>query len=241
MHQADAIAEALLQALEPLGRVGEMLGTLGFGFLDQRADPVDQLAGIKRAADGIDHFAETAVRHRAGIDRLPSRRLLAQFGDIHVAEIGQHQRARDRGCAQHQHIDGFALGGQRQPFAHAKTVLLVDHGKRQRLEHHVVLDQRVGADQEIDLAGRQPRQDFAPLLALFAAGEDRDPQACAFGQRRDGLDVLAREDFGRRHQRGLLAHFGDGGGRQQRHHGLARSDVTLQQPQHADRLAQIVR
>ena len=81
---------------------------------------------------------------------------------------------------------------------------------------------------------------LAPLLALFAAGEDRDPQAGAFGERRDGLDVLARQDFRRRHQRGLLADLGDGGGRQQRHHGLARSDVALQQPQHAQRLAQIV-
>jgi hypothetical protein len=55
-----------------------------------------------------------------------------------------------------------------------KAMLLVDHGQRQRLEHHVVLDQRMGADQQIDLAGSQPRQIFAPLLALFAAGEDRD-------------------------------------------------------------------
>src|SRR2546430_9771761 len=36
----------------------------------------------------------SAVRHRAGIDRLPSRRLLAQLRDVHVAEISQHQRDR---------------------------------------------------------------------------------------------------------------------------------------------------
>ena len=78
------------------------------------------------------------------------------------------------------------------------------------------------------------------LLALLAAGQDRDAQAGAFGQRRDGLDVLAREDFGRRHQRGLLAGFGDGGGGEQRHHGLAGADIALQQPQHPHRLAQIV-
>ena len=119
-------------------------------------------------------------------------------------------------------------------------MLFVDDGQRQRLEHDVVLDQRMGADQEIDLAGLEPRQDLAALLALFAAGEDRDPQPGAFGQRRDGLDVLARQNFGRRHQRRLLAGFGHGGGRQQRHHGLAGADVALQQPQHPHRLAQIL-
>ena len=119
-------------------------------------------------------------------------------------------------------------------------MLFVDHGQRQRLEDHVVLDQRVGADQEIDLAGLQPRQDLAPLLALLAAGQDRHPQARAFGQRGDGLDVLAREDFGRRHQRGLLAGLGDGGRGEQRHHRLAGADIALQQPQHPHRLAQIL-
>ena len=177
VHQTDAVAEAFLQAFEALGRIGEVLDAFGFGFLDQRADPVDTFAGIERAADAVDHFAEAARGQCAGIDRLPAGGLFAQFRDVHVAEISQHQRARDRRRAQHQHVDRFALGGQRQTLAHAEAMLLVDHGQRQRLEHHVVLDQRVGADQQIDLAGLKPRQEFAPLLALFAAGEDRDAQA----------------------------------------------------------------
>ena len=217
-----------------------MLDAFGLGFLDQRTDPVDQLAGLQRAADGVHHLVEPAVRHRAGIDRLAAGRLFAQFGDVHVAEVSQHQRARDRRRAQHQHIDGLALVGEREPFAHAEAVLFVDHGERQRLEDHVVLDQRMGADQQIDLAGFEPRQDLAPLLALLAAGQDRDAKAGALGQRRDGLDVLAREDFGRRHQRGLLAGLGDGRGGEQRHHRLAGADIALQQPQHPHRLAQIL-
>jgi len=237
MHKANLVAEPRLEAFEARFGVGEIDR---LGFLHQRADPVDKFSGRQRPADGVHDFAETAIRHRAGIDRLPSRRLLAQLRDVHVAEISQHQRARDRRGTQHQHIDATAFGGQRQALAHAKTMLLVDHGERQCLEHHVILDQRVGTDQEIDLATRQPRQDIAPLLALFASGEDRDPQARAFGQWRNGLDVLARKNFRRRHQRRLLAGLGHRGGSQQRHHGLARSDVALQQPQHADRLAQIV-
>ena len=46
VDEADAVAEALLQALEALGRVGEMIGAFGLGFLDQRANPVDQLARL---------------------------------------------------------------------------------------------------------------------------------------------------------------------------------------------------
>ena len=218
-----------------------MFCALRLGFLHQRADPVHPLAGLQRAADRVDHFVDAAVRHRAGVDRLPPRGFFPQFRNIHVAKIGQHQRARDRRGAQHQHVDRLALGGERQPLAHPKTMLLVDHRQRQRLEYHVVLDQRVGADQEIDLAGLEPRQQFAALLALFATGQDRDPQAGALGQRRDGLDVLARQNFGRRHQGGLLADFGDGGGGQQRHHGLAEAYIALQQPQHPHRLAEICR
>ena len=51
--------------------------------------------------------------------------------------------------------------------------------------------------------------------------------------------MLAREDFGRRHQRGLPAASIDGRGREQRHHGLARADVALQQAQHAFGLGEI--
>jgi hypothetical protein len=84
-----------------------------------------------------------------------------------------------------------------------------------------------------------PRRSISP--ALFASSEDCYPQAGAFGERRDRLDVLARENFRWRHQGGLFANLGHRGRRQQRDHGLARSDVTLQQSQHTDRLAQIVR
>ena len=61
-----------------------------------------------------------------------------------------------------------------------------------------------------------------------------------FGQRRDGLEMLAREDFGRRHQRGLRAGLDDGGRGEQRDDGLAGADIALQQPQHALRLGEIV-
>ncbi len=39
---------------------------------------------------------------------------------------------------------------------HAEAVLLVDDGEREIVELDLLLKQRVGADQEIDVAERQP-------------------------------------------------------------------------------------
>ena len=85
----------------------------------------------------------------------------------------------------------------------------------------------MGADQKIDLAGFQSRENIAALLALFAAGENGDAQPGALGQRRNGLDVLPCKDFRWCHQRRLLADFGDCRRRQQRHHRLAGADIAL--------------
>ena len=75
------------------------------------------------------------------------------------------------------------------------------------------------------------------LAAALAAGEDGDAHAGGLRQRRDGLEMLAGEDFGRRHEGGLPPGLDHGRRREQRHHGLAGADIALQQPQHALRHA----
>ena len=90
----------------------------------------------------------------------------------------------------------------------------------------------MGADGDVDLARRQPAELVAPLRRRVAAGEQFQPQA-RDGERRHALDMLAGEDFGRRHHRRLppgldgMAH-GD-----ERDDGLAGADVALKQPDHA--------
>ena len=223
-----------------IGEAGFGRGKIaGLGLLDQRADPVDALAFVERAAHGGDHLVEAVERHGAGVDRLAAGGLLPQLRDFHVAEVGEHQRARDRRCGQHQHVDGLALARQREPLVHAEAVLLVDDGERQVAERDVVLEQRVGADQQVELADGEPLQRLVALLAALAAGQDGDAKPGLLGERRDGGEMLPGEDFGRRHQRGLAAGLDHGRGGEQRHHGLAGADVALQQPHHALRPRQI--
>ena len=212
MDEIDPGAEMLLEIGEAFFGGGEIAG---FGFLDQRADPIDALAFVERAADALDHLVEPVERDGAGVDRLAAGGLFAQLRDFHVAEVGEHQRARDRRRGQHQHVHGLALAGEREALMHAEAVLLVDDGEREVAERHLVLEQRMGADQKIDLAERQAVERFGALLAALAAGQDGDADAGLLGERRDGGEVLANQDFGRRHQRGLPAGLDHGRGGQQ--------------------------
>ena len=236
VNEFDNAAKPLRQIAVPVLGGGDVDH---FGLFDQRTDPVDAAAGIERALDRIDHFGKPLERQRAGIDFLPAGRLLAQFRDIHVAEIGQHQRARDGRRRQHQKIDRLALTRECQPLMHAETVLLVDNGEREIVEGDVLLKQRVRADDKVDVAGGERRKNFGPLAAALAAGENGDADAGGVRQRLYGGQVLPRQNFRRRHQRRLPAGFDDGRRGKQRHHRLAGADVTVKKPQHAVRLRQV--
>ena len=210
VHEVDLVAEALAQLLVTLFGGGQIAL---FGFLDQRADPVGAAAVRQwRGRPRPPLPSRRAERNGAGVDRLAAGRLLAQFGNVHVAEIGQHQRARDRRRGEHQHVDRLALLRQRQPLVHAEAVLLVDDGQREIVEDDVLLKQRMGADHDVDVAEREAIENGLALAAALAAGEDGDADAGGFGERRDGLAVLAGENFGRRHQRRLPPGLDDGGG-----------------------------
>ena len=81
-----------------------------------------------------------SIGMRAGVDRLAAGRLLGQRRDVHVAEIGEHQRARDRRRGHHQEIDRLALAGEREALVDAEAVLLVDHGEAEVAEGDALLE-----------------------------------------------------------------------------------------------------
>ena len=116
---------------------------------------------------------------------------------------------------------------------HAEAMLLVDHGQGEIAERDLLLEQRVRADGERDLARLQAGQNRRARGRLVAPGQQRELHAGRLGQRLDGGEMLARQDLRRRQQRGLAAGLGRRQHGQQRHHRLAAADVALQQPEHA--------
>ena len=122
---------------------------------------------------------------------------------------------------------------------HAKSVLLVDHDQAEIAERDCVLEQRMRADQNVELPRFERSQDRLALLAALAAGEQRDAQIGCRAERADGLQMLAGEQLGRRHQRSLRPGLDRGGEREQRDDRLATADIALQQPEHAMRAGEV--
>ena len=121
-----------------------------------------------------------------GLDRLATGRQLAQRRRLQVAEHRHRHRARDRrrGHDQDVRLDLGAVD-ERRPLLDPEPVLLVDDEQSEVGELHVLLDQRVRADDDAGLAGRGVVQRLLARLGAERAGEQlypgrvrRLPRAC---------------------------------------------------------------
>ena len=183
----------------------------------------------------LDDLARPRRGDERRLDRLPPRRLLVEDREVHVAVLGEGERARDRRRRHHQHVDGVALCAQVHALEHAEAVLLVDDREAEVVEFDVLLEERVGADDDVDLAGRQRPHPGRPLASLVAAGQHRQAHPRGLGEGREREQVLAGEDLGRRHHRRLAAGLDGREHGEERDQGLAGADVALEQTVHPQR------
>ena len=142
------------------------------------------------------------------------------------------------------------LVGQRGALLDAEPVLLVDDDQAEVEELDVLLEQRVGADDDAR-PRRWPAGTAARALGLgHRAGEQLDGRRLrgaaehpAAGQVAEQLGdrpvVLLGQHLGGREQRGLAARVDDPQHRPQRDQGLAGADLALEQPVHRVRLGEV--
>ena len=205
------------------------------GLFDQGTDPV-RLAAV---GAGFRHPFDQAGallfgNDRSG-DRLAPRR---QFVDLRIVEIGvdRHRHgARYRGRGHDQLVRHFAVAGlalQRQPLVDAEAMLLVEYDESEPVEFYAGLEQRMRADYDLRLARCDDRGFALALPALVGAHQVDHIDAQRLEPLQKVLVMLLCQDFGRRHQRRLVAGFDHRQAGQCRHHGLARTDIALHQPNH---------
>ena len=202
VHQPHPVAEQTLQVRVAVLGGGDVED---FRFLDQRTHPIDAGAGFEGPLQPLRHLVQTLDGHDPGIHRHPPGRLVVQARHVHVAVGRQHQRPGDRRRGHDENVHGPALGRQGQALMDAETVLFVDHRHGQRLECDVVLKKRVRADGQRRLARRKLFEDRFPGLAFLAPGQQHHLDSGGPGQGFDGRQMLAGEDFRRRHHCRLLA------------------------------------
>ncbi len=118
---------------------------------------------------------------------------------------------------------------------------------------HVLGEQGVRAHHDVDRAAAQPLEHRRPLLGAELAGEQLDRQRPLAAEHRvvveaEPLEVLADrdqvllgQDLGRGHQGALASAVDRRQQRRQRHHGLARSHVALEQAVHRQRRRHVAR
>ena len=132
------------------------------------------------------------------------------------------------------------LVAERGALQHAEPVLLVDDHEAERVEPHGLLHERVRADDEVDLAGRDRLAQAAPLARGHAAREQRHAESRGGQEPLHGREVLLGQDLGGRHERHLLTVLHGEHRGEHRDDGLPRAHVALQQPVHGKRPLHVV-
>ena len=187
------------------------------------------------AHNGIADDAGVVFGH-IGLDRETVCR--RRFDDAHFPQVdqGHVQRPRNRRGAQGQDVD---IGCPGLPFfllGHAEALFFIDDQETQVLELDLLVEQAVGPDEDVDIAGQGPGQDIFLFFIRAEAVEDVDVDAEGTEAFHKGLEMLLRQDR-RRHQDGdLLAScdgFEDG---PHGHFSLAETDVAADQAVHGRRL-----
>jgi hypothetical protein len=134
-----------------------------------------------------------------------------------------------------EHVRGELLrrlAVQRLALLDAEAVLLVDDDDRQPVERHGGLDQRVRADQQLELPGGELTEQVGAPARARRAGQQRGLQQLPGHQGLERREVLLGQRLGGCHERRLRPVLHRPQHRVERHDGLAGADLAHQQPLH---------
>ena len=119
-------------------------------------------------------------------------------------------------------------------------MLLVDDHEPEPIEGHAVFEERVRPDDDHRPAGSQSAEQDVALSGIGACGEAIDFDAGRTKHPTQRQSMLLSQDLGRRHQHGLITAVDARDDRRNRHDGLPRPHIALEQPVHRRRLAHIM-
>ena len=170
-----------------------------------------------------------------GLYRYSSRRHFIDYGHVQIPVQCHCQCPRNRRRRHDQYVR--RLAGARflpksRPLVHAEPVLLVNDCQPEPLEHDIVFDQCVRADDDSRFPGSKVREQCLPLRCLGGSGQYRYFDSCPGKVFADVCKMLSCKHFGRCHYTGLVSVSVCDKRRKDSHHGLSGPHVPLEQPVH---------
>ena len=216
-------------------------------LFDEGIDDVDLLSARQIRADQFHYALPLSRAQEDRLDRFAPGRELVDQRHVELAIERERETARNR-CRRHDQAVGKAAvapdRGERGALQHAEAVLLVDDRKDEVAKLHVALDERVGSDDEIELAEGEQSAHGPDLGPRQRRCQQTDPQlrlrSEALHELRERAEMLLGQQLGRGHQRRLATARRDRHRRQQGHDRLATPDVALEQAIHRMRLREVL-
>ena len=158
-------------------------------------------------------------------------------GEIANPREGEVQRARDRRGGEGHHVEFGAerlhalLGGD------AEAVLLVDHEQAEMFERHILREQPVGGDHQVNLTSRELGNDLGLSCRRDAAREELELERICGKAATERFDVLQGEHSSRHQHGDLSPRFEHGEGGAQCDLGLAVANIAHDHAIHRSRSA----
>ena len=153
-------------------------------------------------------------------------RAMFQVRERQVPEQRERERARNRRRREEEGVGRVALGEQFRTLGYAEALLLVDHGEREIARAHVVLEQRMRADEHVEAASGEAGEQLSPLGFRGRPSEGRMGDSCRVKELPQAALVLLRKDLGRREKQRLTARIGRSRDGERGHNGLARAHIA---------------
>src|SRR5262249_22626661 len=231
MQQADVEfrEDFLAQVLVHLGRVPQIEL---FGLLDDRIDDVSLAALFDLVADELVNLLAPVFAAHVRRNGRAAGRHFVDDRDFEVAVNGHRKAARDRRSRHYQDVGVDAAPSKLGALQHAEAMLFVDHREAELSELNRILNQRVSADDQVDVARSDGLLHLALLFRLETPREQFDAVRRQAEPAPNVAGVLFGQNFRRRHQRRLVAVLDRDDHRLNRDNRLAAAHVALQQAVH---------
>ena len=139
----------------------------------KRAHDIHLLAAPKRLAGSVVGVPALRLREHARRAARRVMRAMFQVRERQVPEQRERERARNRRRREEEGVGRIALGEQFRTLSYAEALLLVDHGERKVVRAHVVLEQRMRADEHVEAASGEAGEQLSPLGFRGRPGEHR--------------------------------------------------------------------